>query len=292
MDVLQLVGNKLAGKVVLVTGAGRGLGWGIARTLARASAHVAVTDINLDNIKRTVADITNDDAATGNAWGYVLDTGDPSSIEASVQGVLERFGRLDAVIHCAVYMPLLRFTDTTPESFWKQLEVGVGGLFNLTKLALPHFTDAGQGGHIINIASGSSIRGYHDESTYCALKHAQEGWMKAVVLEWQHDNIPVGINSMGPGKPIKPTRMTWQELETLPEAEKAAWVNPMILGAGFVWLLSQPPERFRGLRFDAGVITDTLAQEGFDFEVTPEKVSMYPADFKERLEWMASYHIT
>jgi NAD(P)-dependent dehydrogenase (short-subunit alcohol dehydrogenase family) len=287
-DVLQLVSNKLAGKVVLVTGAGRGLGWGIARTLARAAANVAVTDINLDDIKRTVKAIRDDQAATGEGWGCVLDTGDQDSIEAGVQGAVERFGRLDAVIHCAVYMPLLRFTDTTPQSFWQQLEVGLGGLFHLTKLALPHLAD---GGHVVNIASGSSVRGYHDESTYCALKHAQEGWMKAVALEWQHDGIPVGINSMGPGKPIKPTRMTWQELEALPEAEKAAWVDPMMLGAGFVWLLSQPPARFRGLRFDAGVISDTLAQEGFDFEVTPEKVSMYPADFRERLEWMASYQI-
>lgn len=288
VDVLQLVTNKLAGKVVLVTGAGRGLGWGIARTLARASANVAVTDINLDDIKRTVSDICDDKAARGEAWGYVLDTGNQESIEAGVQGVIERFGRLDAVVHCAVYMPLLRFTDTSLASFQRQLEVGLHGLFCLTKLAMPHFTD---GGHVVNIASGSSIRGYHDESTYCALKHAQEGWMKAVALEWQHDSIPVTINSMGPGKPIKPTRMTWEEMEALPEAEKAAWVDPMILGAGFVWLLCQPPERFRGLRFDAGVISDTLAQEGFDFEVTPEKVSMYPADFRERLEWMAGYQI-
>lgn len=289
VDVLQLISNKLAGKVVLVTGAGRGLGWGVARTLAHASANVAVTDINLADIKRTVTDIHDDESAHGEAWGCVLDTGERASIEAGVKGVLERFGRLDAIIHCAVYMPLLRFTDTTPESFWQQLEVGLGGLFNLTKLALPHLAE---GGHIVSIASGSSIRGYHDESTYCALKHAQEGWLKAVALEWQHDNIPVSINSMGPGKAIKPTRMTWQELEALPEAEKAAWVDPMILGAGFVWLLCQAPGRFRGLRFDAGVISDTLAQEGFDFDVTPEKVSMYPREFKERLEWMASYQIS
>ena len=289
MDVLQLVTNKLAGNVVLVTGAGRGLGWGIARTLARASANVAVTDINLDDIKRTVADIHDDQAASGEGWGCVLDTGDKDSIEAGVQGVLERFGRLDAIIHCAVYMPLLRFVDTTPDSFHKQLDVGLGGLFHLTKLALPHFE---KGGHIISIASGSSNRGYHDESTYCALKHAQEGWLKAIALECQHDNIPVSLNSVGPGKPIKPTRMSWQELEALPAAEKASWVNPMTLGAGFVWLLSQAPGRYRGLRFDAGIISDTLAQEGFDFAVTPEKVSMYPQDFQERLEWMASYQMT
>jgi hypothetical protein len=94
---------------------------------------------------------------------------------------------------------------------------------------------------------------------------------------------------MGPGKPIKPTRLTWEEMDALPSETTATWVDPLLLGGAFVWLLSQPPKQFCGLRFDAGPIVDAIAEDGFEFEVTPERVTLYPDDFKERLEWMESY---
>jgi NAD(P)-dependent dehydrogenase (short-subunit alcohol dehydrogenase family) len=143
------------------------------------------------------------------------------------------------------------------------------------------------GGHIIGIASGSSIRGYKEETTYCASKHAQEGFIKALALEALPHHI--AINSMGPGKPIKPTRMTWEELAQTPEEVKANWLDPSELGKAFVWLASQTPERFSGFRFDAGPIIDTIASEGFDFSFAPEKVTMYPEDFLERERWYHSY---
>ncbi len=94
---------------------------------------------------------------------------------------------------------------------------------------------------------------------------------------------------MGPGKPIKPTRLTWDEFEALPAEAKVEWVDPTELGRAVVWLANQPPARFSGLRFDAGTIVDTLDAEGEDFAVTPEKVTMYPEDFRARQAWMADY---
>jgi NAD(P)-dependent dehydrogenase (short-subunit alcohol dehydrogenase family) len=278
--------GKLTGKVVLVTGAGRGLGWGVARAVALAGAHVAVTDVILANITRTVQQIGELDKAPGEPMGRVLDTADRTSMVEAISAIIERWGRLDAVIHCAINMPLTRFIDTPQASFWKQMEVGLGGLVHATQLALPHMTD---GGHVVTVASGSSLRGYHDESVYCAIKHAQEGLIKSIALEWAHDNVNVAINSMGPGKPIKPTRLTWEEMDALPSETTATWVDPLLLGGAFVWLLSQPPKQFCGLRFDAGPIVDAIAEDGFEFEVTPERVTLYPDDFKERLEWMESY---
>ena len=142
------------------------------------------------------------------------------------------------------------------------------------------------GGHIIGIASGSSVRGYKDEVAYCSDKQAQEGFVKALALEALPNRI--ALNTIGPGKPIKTTRVTRAELARLPEAERAAWADPIELGKAFVWLAAQPPDRFSGLRFDAGTIADTIAVEGYDFAFTPEKATLYADDFVTRQKWYSS----
>ena len=111
--------------------------------------------------------------------------------------------------------------------------------------------------------------------------------MKALSLEAIDYNI--AINTIGPGAPIKPTRMTRAELATLPEDEKADWADPVELGKAWVWLASQPPSLVTGHRLDGGPIAATIAREGDDFEFTPEKTSMYPDDYWARQEWYDNY---
>jgi NAD(P)-dependent dehydrogenase (short-subunit alcohol dehydrogenase family) len=267
---------NLSGKTALVTGAGRGLGWGIARALAKAGARVCVTDIDDDGLKRVLSDI---EADGGDAYGRRLDVAEREAFEAVIGEVEQRWGRLDVLIHNAVYMPLVRFEDITPESWWRQLQVGLGGLYNGTRAAWGLMKRQG-GGHVIGIASGSSLRGFEEEVAYCTIKHGQEGFAKALALEAAPHRI--AVNTVGPGKLIKPTRLTWEELAALPAEVRSGWADPVVLGRAFVWLAGQPPERFSGLRFDAGPIVDTLAAEGDDFEVTPEKVTLYPEDFRAR----------
>ena len=160
--------------------------------------------------------------------------------------------------------------------------LGLGGLYNATR-AVWDLMKAQGGGHIMGIASGSSVRGYKDEVAYCTTKHAQEGFMKALALESAPFNI--AVNSVGPAPAIKPTRVTWAELDAMPKTEKAGWADPVELGQAFVWLASQPPARFSGLRFDAGPIVDTIRAEGFDFDFAPEKVTLYVDDFVYRRQW-------
>lgn len=274
---------SIAGKTVLITGAGRGFGWGIAVAVARAGATVIATDINEADVERTVEGVQ----ASGNvAFGYRLDVADENAFNDVVAQVLERTGRVDGLIHSAIYMPLASLEATTKEAWQRQLEVGLGGLFYGVKAVWPAMV-AGGGGHIIGIASGSSVRGYHDEVPYCTIKHAQEGFVKALALEARAHRI--AINTVGPGKPIKTTRVTWEELEAMPEDEKTAWADPADLGQAFVWLLGQPSTRFSGLRFDAGPIVETLRVEGETFDVSPDKVTLYPDDFRVRQDWFESY---
>ena len=274
---------SIASKTVLVTGAGRGFGWGIAVALADAGATVVVTDINETDVESTVRGIRS---SGGNAIGKQLDVADPAAFDRVVEETLEQTGSISGLIHSAIYMPLASLEGTSQQAWQRQLDVGLGGLFNGVK-AVWQAMVAGGGGHIIGIASGSSLRGYHDEVPYCTVKHAQEGFVKALALEARPHQI--AINTVGPGKPIKTTRLTWAELEALPDTQKNAWADPRELGRAFLWLLSQPPLRFSGLRFDAGPIVEALNAEGEDFAVTPEKVTLYPEDFEVRRAYVESY---
>ena len=273
--------RPLVGKVALVTGAGRGLGYGIARALGRAGARVCLTDLDSGELARA-GEAVRDDGSE--ALALPLDVSDQAAFQQTVTALVGRWGRLDTVVHAAILMPLIRFADTSDELWWRQLHVSLGGLYNATRAAWGVMAAQG-GGHIIGVASGSSVRGYRDEVAYCTAKHAQEGFMKALALE----SGPVGIavNSIGPGAPIKPTGISWAELEALPPDQRAAWADPVELGRAFAWLAAQPPARFSGLRFDAGPIVQTINAEGPDFAFAPEKVTLYTDDFVARQRWMA-----
>jgi 3-hydroxybutyrate dehydrogenase len=273
----------LTDKVVIVTGAARGLGWGIGRALGLAGARVCISDINDEELARSEADLKADGT---DVLSLHLDVSDLNAFRLVVNQVIDHWGRLDAIVQNAVYMPLIRFENTTEDLWWRQLHVSLGGIFNATRAAWDIMKDQG-GGHIIGIASGSSVRGYIDEVTYCTGKHGQEGLVKALSLE--ATAYQIALNTVGPGKRIKPTDVTWAEYDRLPPNVTAEWADPVELGKAFVWLINQPPSRYTGFRFDAGPLADTIALEGYDFEFAPEKVTLYVDDFKARQDWYARY---
>ncbi len=272
-----------ADRVALVTGAARGLGWGIARAFGIAGARVCVTDLSEEELARCARDLAADGAEFEICRSDVADLADCRSV---VKKIVDRWGRLDVVVHNAIYMPLIAFEATTPEEWSRQIDVGIGGLFNCIHAAWDQMKAQG-GGHIIGIASGSSVRGYKEEVAYCTVKHGIEGLVKALSLEAKaHD---IALNTIGPGTRIKPTRITWVEHDAAPEELRAGWADPVELGKAWVWLAAQPPSRFSGYRFDAAKVVETIAREGDDFEFAVEKVTLYPEDFRARQEWYGNY---
>ena len=101
-------------RVALVTGAARGLGWGIARAFGLAGARVCVTDISDDELARCARDLAADGAEFR---AYSSDVADLAECTRVVQEITDRWGRLDVVVHNAIYMPLIPFDATTPEEW-------------------------------------------------------------------------------------------------------------------------------------------------------------------------------
>lgn len=260
-----------------MTGAGRGFGAGIARGLAQAGARVCITDIAADELAATAAEIRSDG---GQVMAQVTDVTDAAAMQATAAAIVAQWGRLDVVVNNAAVMPLVPFTQHTPEFWRKMIDVNLTGVYHGVWAAWPHMVRQG-GGHCIAIASGASVRGFVDEVAYCAAKHGIEGFTKALALEAAPHNI--AVNTMGPGKLIKPTSITRADEARLSDADRAAWTDPLLLAPAFAWLAAQPPGRYTGLRFDAGPLADTIAAEGYDFDFAPEKVTIYAEDMKERL---------
>src|SRR5512133_1518161 len=97
--------KHLDGRVAMVTGAARGLGWGIARALGREGARVCINDINIGELERAGHDLASD----GSEYlAQRLDVADLAAVQAAVDEVTRRWGRLDVIVHNAIYMPLVR----------------------------------------------------------------------------------------------------------------------------------------------------------------------------------------
>ncbi len=106
------------GSVALVTGAARGLGWGIARAFGLAGARVCVIDIDGDELGRCAHDL----AADGTEFqSYLSDVADLAECHRVVKTIVDTWGRVDVVVHNAIYMPLVSFDATTPDEWSRAL---------------------------------------------------------------------------------------------------------------------------------------------------------------------------
>jgi 7-alpha-hydroxysteroid dehydrogenase len=170
---------KLDGQVAIVTGAGRGVGEGIAKVLAEAGASIVGTSRTEDQIAGTIKDIEN---AGGTGLGLVADAMSRADGERVVEAAMERFGRIDILVNNVGGSSYARFLDITDEDFRHTFDWCVTSAFIMSQLAAPHMLEAGHGS-IVNISSGSARFGIRALTAYCVAKGGLEALTRAMAQE-------------------------------------------------------------------------------------------------------------
>ncbi len=185
----------LTGKVVLVTGAGRGIGAAIARVLAREGATVAVNYGSSEaKAEAVVGEIR---AAGGSAGAFGADVRDAEAVNRMTEQIVAAFGRLDGVVNNAIagrqHGPL---TNATPEDYATAFDFGCTAVLNTLQAARPLMGRQG-GGRIVNIVTELWNLAPAEWSVYMAGKGAMVGLSRSLACELGPENITV--NMVAPG---------------------------------------------------------------------------------------------
>jgi 3-oxoacyl-[acyl-carrier protein] reductase len=186
----------LDGKVVLVTGGGRGIGAAICRVLAREGASVAVNyAASRDKAEAVVREITD---AGGKAAAFGADVRDAEAVKAMVAAVREQFGRLDGVVNNAISGPQSATLEkATAADYANSFDFGCLAVVNTIQAARPIFGEQGDGGRIVNIVTELWNMAPAGWSVYMAGKGAMVGLSRSLAAELGPENITV--NMVAPG---------------------------------------------------------------------------------------------
>ncbi len=195
--VLSLL--DLTGKVAIVTGAGMGIGRGIAIRLAEAGAAIVVSDIDLEAARQTVSQI---EAQGGRAQAVQADVRNASDAEKVTQEAIKVFGSLDILVNNAGIFPSSPVLDMSEEQWDQVLDINLKGVFLFSRAACRAMVAAGRGGRIINICSISSVRPTCFVAHYNASKAGVALLTKSLALELGGHQITA--NAVAPGWIITP----------------------------------------------------------------------------------------
>ncbi len=197
---------SLEGRVALVTGAGRGIGRGIAECLAEQGAKVACAARTVSQLEETVQSIRD---SGGEAVTLELDVADVSSHERALDVVMEQFGRLDILVNNAGVNARQPIDEVTEENYDRIMGVNLKGLYFLSQKAARRMAQNG-GGKIINIGSLTTGYALAQVSVYTATKGAVGQLTKSQAVEFGRHNIQV--NAICPGFVVTPlTEPIWSD---------------------------------------------------------------------------------
>jgi NAD(P)-dependent dehydrogenase (short-subunit alcohol dehydrogenase family) len=206
-------GDSLDGRVVVVTGAGRGIGRAIAILAAREGAHVVVNDLggSTDGEGVGTSQPAEDVAAEITAFGGAAvanhdDVADPSGARAIVGAAVDHFGRIDSVVNNAGILRDRIFHKMEQDDWDKVLAVHLHGSWNVSRAAAPYFKEQGSGS-FVHFVSMSALVGNYGQANYMAAKMGIVGLSKAIALDMERYGVRSNV--------VAP--FAWSRLVQIPE---------------------------------------------------------------------------
>jgi NAD(P)-dependent dehydrogenase (short-subunit alcohol dehydrogenase family) len=181
--------NRFTDKVVLITGAARGIGAETARTLVGEGARLVLTDLDSEPLAALAAELGDDRTAA-----IVCDVCDLESMEAAVQAGVDRFGGIDMVLANAGIASYGSVLAVDPSMFKRVLDVNVLGVFHTVRAALPSLID--RRGYILIVSSEAAFAPAPGMGSYNASKAGVEHFASALRLEVAHHGVGVGSAHM------------------------------------------------------------------------------------------------
>jgi NAD(P)-dependent dehydrogenase (short-subunit alcohol dehydrogenase family) len=181
--------GKLVGHVAIVTGAGQGIGRGIAVVFAKEGAKVAIVDRTAETCK----EVTEYIRSLGHeAIAIICDVGDSTQVEAMVKEVGDEYGSIDILVNNAQrYVPRRLVEEIEDEDWDKSIQVGLKSTWYCCKAVFPYMKE--KGGKIINMCSGAGLIGLEGRAVYCATKEAVRAFSKTAAREWGKYKIHVNV---------------------------------------------------------------------------------------------------
>lgn len=183
---------QLDEQVAIVTGAGRGVGEGIAKVLAEAGATVVGTARTSSEVESTIADIK---AAGGNGLALTADALEREDSERVVRTAVDEFGRIDILVNNVGFANFGPFLNLTDDDLRKTFDACVTSAFIMSQLAVPHMLEVGRGS-IVNISSGAARFGIRGMLPYCVAKGGMEALTRAMAQELAPK---IRVNAIGLG---------------------------------------------------------------------------------------------
>lgn len=262
-------------KVVVVTGAARGIGKGIAEVLAAKGASVALMDIEKETLDQTVEELSVK-YPDCQFLAHNADISDPASVEQFFTATIERFGRIDGLVNnAAIVADRGTLLDSDPLKRSKEYDVNVTGTLNCANAFARQAKKRGAGGSIVNLASAGGIESHVLMGHYSSTKAAVISLTQCQSAEWAQYNI--NVNAVCPGgvrtsmlKAAAETKTMHSQSRRDATALMESWDPPQLnrpmkaeeVGYVVAFLLSDEAVLVRGqaIRVDAGNEHEVLSE--------------------------------